>query len=231
MQRKLPHTPTNCCQRCHHCSHARPIASQSWTQTRPCSFAHSRRTQSSPQPRCCARHSPADSPQIAQSKALRPAQARTDSCERCPFETLHPAVPRTPRPPARADDVAKPSSPRRSSQSRPGAAPAPIAARRRIVPFAPFNLYRYSPTARRRTPPNGKRASPSKNRPEYLPKSKPHLAKRYQSTSLEPNWLGVELRIIATICGQCPCFDKGAVLTRCQPHTTASRKPWQRPTL
>jgi hypothetical protein len=107
---------------------------------------------------------------------LHPAQAPTGNCERCPSETPRPAASRTLRPPARVDDAMKPSSPRRSSQSRPGAAPAPIAVRRRIVPFAPFNPCRCSLTARQPHASRSKTcASPSKNRPEYLSKSKPLL--------------------------------------------------------
>src|SRR6202041_1432185 len=113
----------------------------SWTRSPSDFFARSRRTQPSRQlPVGRQRHSLAGSSQIARSRELHRAPAPPDSCERCPSEKLPRAASYILPPRGRPNGVERPSSPRRSSRSRSDAAPAPIAIRRRIVPFAPFNL-------------------------------------------------------------------------------------------
>ena len=117
------------------------IANPSWILSPSCFFARSQRTQPSlpDLPRC---RSLAGWPQIARSMAPHPAPTLSDSCERYPFGTLHPAAHHIHQPPAQANDETPPSSLRRSSQSRPCVVPAPIAARHRIVPFKPWTCQR-----------------------------------------------------------------------------------------
>jgi hypothetical protein len=118
----------------------RPTAFLSCAERRPGSCARSRQIRTNPRHPAQPLRSPAEYPRSAQPRTLLPILPRGGNYEEYPFGTLLQVTLHT-RPLLRREDAAtRPSSPHRSSRSRPVASRVPISARRRIFPFAPLGL-------------------------------------------------------------------------------------------